>query len=302
VRCKAVSIALATLLISNGFSKQALAWGPDGHRMIARLAVESLPPDTPKFMTAALEQLMFLSYEPDAWRDRDEEEISAALRRGHDPDHHFHLELFDPPQLPDDRYAFFDSLRRTGKDPSEVGVLPYRAMELFQRLRVSFRQWRTARAAHDWGTAKFLEARIIDDAGILAHYIGDASEPLHVTVNHNGWEMEQNPMGYTADNTLHGRFEDTYVHAHIHDGDVRPLVHKLQMVSDGLPYIYDEVRRGNSQVIPLYELEKSKPFGAKDDDPNAKAFVAARLADAAAVLRDLWYTAYYTSADGQSKK
>ena len=39
-------------------------WGPEGHRTIAQLAVETLPPDTPKFLTAEKERLMFLSFEP----------------------------------------------------------------------------------------------------------------------------------------------------------------------------------------------------------------------------------------------
>ena len=73
------------------------------------------------------------------------------------------------------------------------------------------------------------------------------------------------------------------------------LVRPLQVVNDGLPYIYDEIQRSHSQVINLYALEKAASFGAKNTDPKAAAFVAARLADAASTLRDLWYTAYRTS-------
>jgi hypothetical protein len=264
--------------------------------MIAQLAVESLPTDAPQFMTAGKKQLMFLNFEPDIWRDAKEEDLSPALRRGHDPDHRFHLEFFSPPQLPEDRYSFLNELCREGKDPRQVGILPYRAMELFQRLRVTFRQWR---AASDPTTRNFLEARIIDDAGILGHYIADASEPLHTTVNTNGWDLPQNPQAYTRDNTLHNRFEGDFVRARIRDGDVRPLVRGLRVVNDGLPYIYAEIERAHDQVIPLYEFEKAEPFGVADADPRAAAFVAARLADAASTLRDLWYTAYRTSANGQ---
>ena len=63
------------------------------------------------------------------WRDAEEQKSSPALRIGHDPAHRFHLELFHPPQLPAaDRYSFLGELCREGKDPREVGILPYRAM------------------------------------------------------------------------------------------------------------------------------------------------------------------------------
>lgn len=293
---RSISTYVATLLLTSlTFNSSAIAWGPDGHRMVARLAVESLPADAPEFLIAAKEQLMFLSYEPDFWRDPKEEVLSRALRRGHDPDHHFHFERFAPKVLPFDRYSYFEELYRVGKNPQHVGVLPYRAMELFQRMRVSFRQWREARRIHDVRTQAFLEARIIDDAGILAHYIGDASEPLHVTLNHNGWEQKENPQGFTTDNTLHGRFEDIFVAANVRIENVRPYLRPLQQVNDGLPYIYDEIRRSHDQVNALYGLEKSAQFGPNNVNPQAREFVAKRLADGAGVLRDLWYAAYTTS-------
>jgi hypothetical protein len=280
------------LLIGN---VPANGWGPDGHLMVARLAVAALPADMPPFMKREVRRLAFLNYEPDAWRDPAEEKLSPALRRGHDPDHHFRLELFPVPDLPPDRYSFLEAVHRAGKDPSEVGVLPYRAMELFQRIRVAFRQWRST---HDKETADFLEARIVDDAGILGHYIADASQPLHVTVNHNGWELSENPRNYTRDNTLHLRFEGDFIHSHVHDADVAPLMRKAQTVSSGLTYVYAEIQRSHDQVVPLYELEKESKFGAANHNPKAVAFAAERLADAASTLRDLWYEAC-KSSDGR---
>jgi hypothetical protein len=274
----------------------ANGWGPDGHYMVARLAVAALPADMPPFIRREVQRLVFLNYEPDAWRDPDEEKLSPALRRGHDPDHHFHLELFSLPDLPPDRYSFFEALHREGKKPAEVGVLPYRAMELFQRVRVSFRQWRSTR---DKDIAAVLETRILDDAGILGHYIADAAEPLHVTVNHNGWGLSENPEKYTRDNTLHARFEADFIRAHVHDGDVALLIRKVQRVNSGLPYVYSEIQRSYDQVIPLYRLENKSRFDSTNNNPKAVAFAAERLADAASTLRDLWYEAYRSSANGR---
>ena len=271
-------------------------WGVEGHQLVARLAVASLPADMPAFFRNESERLAFLNPEPDAWRDREEQKLSSALVLGHDGDHIFKFELYSPVTLPPDRYSLIEVLRKEGKEARLVGMLPYRAMELFQRVRVSFRRWRTA---PDTKTRQFLEARILDDAGILGHYIADGAMPLHLSVNRNGWELAENPRQYTRDNTLHRRFESDFVRARIHEADVRPLVRSVTVVADGLPYIHAHMRRSFDQVIPLYEMEKLAPFGADDENPEAVKFAATRLADAVSTLRDLWYTAYYTSTSAR---
>jgi hypothetical protein len=291
---KTTRLLMTSALVALISSAPASGWGPDGHYMVARLAVAGLPADMSPFFKREVRRLTFLNYEPDFWRDPDEEKLSPALRRGHDPDHHFHLELFSVPDLPPDRYSFLAALQREGKDPAEVGVLPYRAMELFQRMRVAFRQWRST---HDKDTKAFLETRIVDDAGILGHYIADASEPLHVTVNHNGWELPGNPGNYTRDHTLHIRFEADFIHSRVHDENVAPFMRKVQTVSNGLTYIHSEIRRSHDQVIPLYELEKESKFDAANNNPKAVTFAAEQLSDAASTLRDLWYEAYQSSAN-----
>jgi hypothetical protein len=103
-------------------------------------------------------------------------------------------------------------------------------MELFQRIRVGFRELRSTR---DESATAFLEARILDDAGILGHYIADASQPLHVTVNHNGWELPENPRNFTRDNTLHARFEHEFVRGHIRDTDVASLMRRFKASTTG---------------------------------------------------------------------
>jgi hypothetical protein len=269
------------------------SWGGDGHKLIGRLAARNLPADMPAFFTAAEPHLAFLNPEPDAWRDGEEQKSSTALSLGHDPDHIFKFELYAPDVLPPDRYTFIETLTQQGKSPRPVGMLPYRAMELFQRMRVSWRRWRTAADPH---TRASLEARIVDDAGILGHYIADSAQPLHMSVNRNGWELADNPRGYTRDNTLHRRFESEFVNAHVTERHVQPLVRPVKVADDGLKEIYAHMRRSWDHVNELYELELQQPFGPAQARPEAVGFAASRLADAVSTLRDLWYTAYVTSA------
>jgi len=37
----------------------------------------------------------------------------------------------------------------------------------------------------------------LHDIGIWSHYVGDASQPLHVSVHLNGWGNFPNPNGYS---------------------------------------------------------------------------------------------------------
>ena len=46
----------------------------------------------------------------------------------------------------------------------------------------------------------------------------------------------------------------------------------------------------------LYSLDKAVAFQPETATPEQKAFAAARLAAGAEMLRDLWYTAWVTSA------
>lgn len=286
------AVRLVGCLVILLVASNAWGWGRDGHYLIARLALTSLPADMPKFFIDATSEFEFLSPEPDVWRDRVEQELGIGLDRGHNPDHIFKFELYSPEVLPLDRYSFIETLNEEGIPVRLVGMLPYRAMELFQRTRVSWRRWHQT---SDPQERRFLEARIIQDAGLLQHYIGDSAQPHHMSVNRNGWELPDNPRGYTTDNTLHRRFESDFVKAHIRPDHVQPLIRSMQVVDDGLAYIYAHMRRSWERITELYELELKQPFGAEHATPEATTFVATRLADAVSTLRDLWYTAYVTS-------
>lgn len=289
LQAEATFLACALAIAS---SSSVTGWGLDGHQLIARMAVKNLPADMPSFFTKAVKQLEFLNSEPDAWRDPKEAELGPALAFGHDPDHIFKFELYAPDSLPPDRYSYIEALRQLGKVPPPVGMLPYRSVELFQRLRVSWRRWRVTT---DQEVRGFLEQRIVDDVGILGHYIADSSQPLHMSVNRNGWELPQNPRNYTRDNTLHRRFEGEFVKARVTEEDVQLSIRAVKVVPEPLSEIYAHMRRAFDQVVTLYELEKTTPFGPDNTSPQARRFAAERLADAVSTLRDLWYTAYRTS-------
>ena len=274
------------------------AWGERGHYLTGQAAAARLPAAMPAFFRAAAAQLAYLNPEPDRWRDRSEFVMDPALGEGSAPDHFIDMELVPPDRLnaalaAPNRYAYADTLRAAGVDAAKMGFLPFRMLELTQRLREEFRLWRTAPndQVREW-----VQARIINDAGILGHYVADGSNPAHTTVNFNGW-TGPNPNGYATDRRFHSRFESAYVQNHITIGDVLPDVSPdAQNVGALRPAIIAYLRTTNAEVEHLYQLDKAAPFDANTTSPEDKAFTAARLAAGAQMLRNLWWTAWITSA------
>lgn len=269
-------------------------WGETGHRIIGDAAAAALPEQMPKFFRDARAQLSYLNPEPDRWRDRAESNLDPALNDAQSIEHYIDMELVPGEALrARNRYAFVDSLHAHGVGTTAPGFLPYRMLELTQSLRIQFRLWR---AEKDSSVKRMIEQRIINDAGILGHYVGDASNPHHTTRNHDKWIETENPKGFTTVSGFHSRFESRYVESHMALSDVLPLVRReasvVAPVRDGL---WGYLRTSFGQLDRLYSLDKVEPFGPETRGAEHKQFTAERLAAGATMLRDLWWTAYATS-------
>jgi len=128
-----------------------LAWGATGHRMIGRLAIETLPADLPEFLRdrAAVEAVGELAREPDRWKDSGR--IHDADR---DPGHFLDLDdggkVVGGPDLaamPATRAYYDAALRRVGYDSWRAGYLPYSIVDGWQQLTKDFAYWRAETAA-----------------------------------------------------------------------------------------------------------------------------------------------------------
>ncbi len=274
------------------------AWGDAGHRIIGLTAAQGLPADMPAFFRNASEQLSYLNPEPDRWKDRAESQMEPALNGGTSPDHYIDMDLVDPAVLDKalmapNRWAYSDSLRPANVGADKMGLLPYTILEMTSKLRGDFRLWRIA--SND-SVKKWIEARIIEDAGILGHFVADGSNPHHTTKHHNGW-VGDNPKGYTTDNRFHYRFESAFVQAHIKATDVRAaMTHAPQTFPALRPAVLAYLKESYSHLDELYTLDGKTQFVPEQANAEQKAFAIARLSAGAEMLRDLWYTAYVTSA------
>ncbi len=276
----------------------AMRWGADGHRMAARAAVETLPEGMPAFFLRAMDQLIWLNPEPDRWRDRRYSEMDEAWRY----DHYIDLENIPDPAILDeatDRWDFFERLLAAGVENPKVrvGFAPFAVLELHQRLEQGFARWRAESDPH---VRRWLEARIVNDAGVLGHFVTDLSQPHHTTIHFNGWDEAQvpNPGGFTTDRGFHARFESRFVQTHVAYDDILPRVEtEPGLIVDARRSIWDYVQTTNGHVEELYRIDRDHGFGPETPpDPVSLAFAADRIADGAAMLRDLWWAAWIASA------
>jgi hypothetical protein len=278
-------------------ARVARRWGEEGHRLVGEAAARALPVDMPAFFRNAVEQLAYLNPEPDRWRaPRDATPLDAAMDPAYAPDHFVDLELLPAGALrARDRHAFADSLRKATVSPQVAGFLPYRIVELTARLREEFRLWRRAATAQE---RAWIEARIVNDAGILGHYVADGANPHHTSIHYNGW-TGPNPKGYTPTGTnFHWRFESEFVRGNVTRADVSPLVDAR---ARALLPLRDSVgaylERSHRQLERLYELDKREAFGPTTRGADHKRFAVERLAAGATMLRDVWWTAWVASAE-----
>lgn len=287
-----VFISASLLICLSACSPLAHAWGNDGHRMINRLAASSLPADVPAFLRSetALNEIEYLGPEPDRWRSPAEPELNSAQA----PEHFIDLEPADAlGPLPHKRFDFEAKAFAAGDRPDRIGLQPWQTIEVWERLKAAMRQYRTLTADHEDSAP--VEAAIVFYAGWLGHYVGDGANPLHTTIQYNGW-TGPNPNGYTTEHKIHYEFESPFISANIHSPDIAARMTPAKAIDGDMFDAYVAyLRQTATHVEKVYQLEKAGGF-AGEGSPDSRAFAAQRLAAGASMLRDMIYSAWIDSA------
>ncbi len=271
-------------------------WGSTGHEMAARAAVDVLPATMPGFFLAAREQLAYLAPEPDRWRDGSRPTMDEAWSY----DHYIDFENVPEGALDAvDRFTFLRRLAGAGvaQPERDGGLLPYRILELYERLVT---EWALLRAAEP-GSARqrWIEERIVNDAGILAHYVTDGSQPHHTTIHFDGWSPQApNPEGFRVERGFHAEFERSFVDAHVEERDLRLHMPATVAPLSGTPRdaVLAYLRATFAAVPDLYRVEREHGFDPASAAPDqARTFAAVRLAAGAEMLAKLWWSAWQES-------
>ncbi len=298
---RAVAVTLAGALWFTQLA--AFGWGSTGHTDINQVAAEKIPASMPKFLRtkSAVQKIAYLGPEPDRWRD----ESPSALNYAQAPDHFIDLERIQGlGALPMSRYDFYKLLyaKREATPaadhpddylPERVGLQPYITMEVYKRLELAFRTYREMQLKKQ--KTGVIEGNIIFYMGWLGHYVADGSQPLHTTINHDGW-VEANPNGYTTQHGIHSEFESGFVDRTTKPASFEALVNAPERVSDPFNDYMKYLEASYTLVPQLYEIDKEKGFEGKGS-PEAVKFLDQRLAAGSQMLLDLWYTAWLQSGE-----
>jgi hypothetical protein len=317
----AKAAGVSVVLLAAGFAR---AWDAAGHRMITRVALEQatsrLGEDCPAVLKDPLAVAMIAdgATTPDRWRGT----RVSPLTHVNNPDHYldaeqladYGLTMRTMPALRHElaglvalaraKPGFKGEPANPARDPDRVqeypGFIAQATMESWGRVVSSMKTLRILERLNEPSRRPQVEmarATLFYHMGVLAHFVGDAAQPLHTTVHHHGW-VGDNPGGYTTDRKFHSWIDGGVVKLHrIGIDDVRarvgatpppPLANDPATAWDAF---LSELERSHAQVVPLYELKKS---GDLEKGPG-KAFIESRLADASGVLGSLYAGAWKAS-------
>jgi hypothetical protein len=324
---------LAVTLALGAWVMKAAAWDYEGHHAVNELALDTLPANFPAFALtpAAKDRIAYLAGEADRWRNITDMRAGRGLELANAsaPDHYLDLEdvyNYDltPATLPPFRYLFAEAITKArlahperfpALDPARdsdhtrelSGFLPWAINENFQKLQSCFSTLNALEKAG--GTPAEIENAkedIIYVMGVMGHFVGDASQPLHTTMHFNGWAGTNNPNHYTTWRGFHAWIDGGFFNTN--GGiDVKALaaqVHAAQQLTNALspvgifPQAVQFVVDQNKLVEPLYALEHDGKLTAdKSKNAEGMAFLNGQLLKSAQFLGDIWLTAYQTAPE-----
>lgn len=272
----------AVLLLGVG---EARAWGRHAHRLVNELAIGMLPAGPLRSALEADEgQVIRASTEPDdVFRDHYPREGER---------HYFNIDALAP--------APFEGLPVSD---AAIAACPLRPPKLAGRLPVAVRESydelvRYLRAGDDLSTRRA--------AGLLGHYVADATMPLHATTNFDGWDTGNRGIHFLLEVTFYG-----WDRRRIEKG-VRRRAGKALPSPPRDPEMLslELLREGIAHVPALLETDRrAKEKGGGLDGRSVKVLrkgateiVVAQVARAAEALAALWLAAELESRPGSSSR
>ncbi|MGD0128141.1 MAG: hypothetical protein ABSF46_22490 [Terriglobia bacterium] len=140
------------------------AWGPTGHSLVNNWAVQTLPSEMRAFFDANRQYLVEHADDPDVWMKKDRYERKR---------HYIYLDKYGIFPFLEVPHSFKQAVQNYGSGRvNRDGVLPWQVGESSLRLTEAFK-------SRNWDRVKLA-------AAVLAHYVADAHDPLHLTRNFDG--------------------------------------------------------------------------------------------------------------------
>jgi hypothetical protein len=249
------ALFVATLVVVSALvPASAFGWGFTGHRLIMRRAIELLPAELKPFFTEHRDEIVTRAIDPDLWRNVGWED---------DPNHFMDFGArefgeFPFPALPREYGA---ALEKFGMATlKRNGMLPWRATEIFGNLRRGFEGFTRG--------SRFAANDVILFAPVLCHYMQDAHQPLHATINYDGQ--------LTGNDGIHSRFESDLIERFESRLSIVPAA--PTPVGNPRDFAFDALLAGYQLVDQILKADTDAVAGKDvyDDDYFEKLFVRVR--------------------------
>ncbi len=268
-RTSSAGMTLAFALLLAALAQPAWCWDSRTHELITRLAIAALPATPLKTgferNTAQLEEY---SIEPDTVLKHMYGEAEAHR-------HYIDLEYFGADPFANLNPDFNAMERRFGiRTLDRSGVLPW-AIE--------------AEAAATAGAMRAGDcAGLLRHAGYLAHYVGDASQPLHTTRFYDGFTAE--------DRGMHARLEWSVDHRVNEIEALASAQVRLQPIVSVWTPVIAELKESNAlvqQVVTADRTARAEAGRSHAEYTRAlmgieQDMIVRQIADAASVLASIW--------------
>ena len=270
----------------------AEAWHQHFHCQSTRAAVSLLPDEVPAYFRHGSDAAAHHSVDPDLVRDK----ALPQLRSGEGPEHYFDIELLNGSKLPGTRYELIEACTQLKVKPHKIGMLPYAIVEQTQRLTIAFAEHR------QWPDNPHIRAKCMVIAGHLAHYVGDATQPLHVTVHFDGRMGEDGVVPHTG---IHQRVDMLVDRMKKLDRiklDAEPLINAKMNIEPGdklMTVVWQHMLASHALVDRVYELEPHFPpldGGPWEATAEVRQFARERMRATIVILARLYLTAWRESA------
>jgi hypothetical protein len=232
----------------------ASAWGFEAHKFITARAIELLPAGLKVFYDRYRDEIVLRSTDPDLWRNAGWED---------DPNHFLDFGAKEYGEYP---FAVLPrelgaAIEKFGAETvRRNGMLPWRAAEFGGNLRRSFEGFKRG--------AQYGPSNVVLYSGALMHYVEDAHQPLHASINYDGQ--------LTGNTGIHARFERDLFEKYgsrlqVAAAPPRPLTTLRDAMFDALLASYQLVE-------PLLEADRAAVAGKEvyDADYFEKFFAAVR--------------------------
>jgi len=245
------SLAAAVAAVLAFAPADAFAWGTTAHRLIMARAIDILPADLKPLFVQHRDELVLRVIDPDLWRNIGWED---------DPNHFINFGVKEYGE-----YPFRELPREYGVALEKFGIgtlrrdgtVPWRFAEEFGNLRRAFESFTRK--------SSFAVSDVVLYSAIAAHYIQDATQPLHATNNYDGQ--------LTGNTGIHSRFESTLVERFQSRLTLSPA--PVVGIKNARDHAFDACLSGYQLVDPILKADNEAKAGKEvyDDDYFEKLFV-----------------------------